>query len=179
MESTEDHDWLGHGIYFWENDAVRGYQWAKESRKKLESPSVVGAVIELGRCLDLTTQTGIEAVRVSYEGLRAFAEKNGTPISENKDAAKLAVGNKVIRLLDCQVINNLFKIYKEAQTKNPSLQPYGTVRSLFPEGEELYPTAGFWSKTHVQVCVRDPSQILGVFRIPEWQRELLNIPKIY
>jgi transposase InsO family protein len=65
------------------------------------------------------------------------------------------------------------------QTKNPSLQPYGTVRSLFPEGEELYPTAGFWSKTHVQVCVRDPNQILGIFRIPEWQRVLLNMPEVY
>jgi hypothetical protein len=179
VESTEDYDWLGHGIYFWENDAVRGYQWAKESRRKFANPSVVGAAIELGKCLDLTTQTGIEGVKVAYDNLRVFAEKNGTPILENKDAARLGVGNRAIRRLDCQVMNHFFKIYKEARAKDPSLEPYGTVRSLFPEGEELYPTSGFWSKTHVQICVRDRIQILGVFRVPEWQREVLGLPELY
>jgi hypothetical protein len=30
-------------------------------------PSVVGAAIELGNCLDLTTQSGITAVKLAYD----------------------------------------------------------------------------------------------------------------
>jgi hypothetical protein len=68
--STKDYDWLGEGSYFWENDAVRAYQWATEPRRKFKRPSLVGSVIELGQCLDLMTQSGIAAVKVAYEGFR-------------------------------------------------------------------------------------------------------------
>jgi hypothetical protein len=54
-----------------------------------------------------------------------------------------------------------------------------TVRSLFPEGKRLYSGAGFKDKTHIQICVREPEQILGVFRIPEWQRIEWELPELY
>jgi hypothetical protein len=54
VPSKKDYDWLGAGIYFWENDVLRAYQWAIEARRGFKHPSVVGAVIELGSCLDLT-----------------------------------------------------------------------------------------------------------------------------
>ncbi len=28
MKSTNEYDWLGHGIYFWENSPYRAYEWA-------------------------------------------------------------------------------------------------------------------------------------------------------
>jgi hypothetical protein len=77
--SKRDYDWLGAGSYFWENDAVRAYQWATESRRKFNNPSVVGAVFELGNCLDLTTQSGIEAVKLAYNQLIRMANENGDP----------------------------------------------------------------------------------------------------
>jgi len=49
----KDYHWLGSGVYFWEYDQERAFEWAKEkaSRNEIEDPFVVGAVIELGRCL--------------------------------------------------------------------------------------------------------------------------------
>jgi len=76
-------------------------------------------------------------------------------------------------------VNYLFEILKTAQESDPDIQPHPTVRAMFPEGTKLYPGAGFWQKTHVQLCVREPEQILGVFRIPEWQRVELNLPELY
>ena len=29
LSSTNDYDWLGNGIYFWENNEERAWQWAK------------------------------------------------------------------------------------------------------------------------------------------------------
>lgn len=177
--SMEDYDWLGSGSYFWENDIVRAYQWATELRRKFDHPSVVGTVIELGNCLDLTTQAGIAAVKLAYEEFIFFAQLNGIPIPENVDPAKGSGGDKILRRLDCAVMNYLFKIAQTAQESDPRTQPYTAVRALFPEGSALYPGAGFRDKTHIQICVRVPEQILGVFRIPEWQSEELGLQSLY
>ena len=177
--STEDYDWLGSGSYFWENDVLRAYRWATEPRRKFGYPSAVGAVIELGNCLDLTTQTGITAVKLAYDDFISTAEEDGTPVPENVNPAKESGGDKIIRRLDCAVMNYLYKIVKTAQESDPKSQPYATVRALFPEGSDLYPGAGFRDKTHIQICVREPEQILGVFRIPDWQRIELELPSLY
>jgi hypothetical protein len=177
--STRDYDWLGAGIYFWENDPIRAYQWATELRRKIDLPSVVGAVVELGECLDLTTQSGIDAVKLAYDKFVLTAEKDGTLIPQNIDPAEEFAGDKIIRRLDCAVMNFLYEIAGTEQESDPGSQPYATVRAMFPEGSELYPGAGFRDKTHIQICVRDPEQILGVFRIPEWQRIELELPSLY
>jgi hypothetical protein len=177
--SIRDYDWLGSGSYFWENDVVRAYQWAAEPRRKFEHPSVVGAAIDLENCLDLTTQSGIDAVRLAYNELVKMAERDGKPIPENVDPANESDGDRIIRRLDCAVMNCLFGILQTAQESAPKSQPYATVRALFPEGSELYPGAGFRDRTHIQICVRNPEKILGVFRIPEWQRTELELPSLY
>jgi hypothetical protein len=179
LPSRKDYDWLGAGIYFWENDAIRAYQWAIEPRRNLDHPSVVGAVIQLGHCLDLTTQSGIEAVRLAYDDFILTAQENGIPVPQNVDPASVPGGDKILRHLDCAVMNYLYGIRESAQESDPGSLPYVTVRALFPEGAELYPGAGFRAKTHIQICVREPEQILGVFRIPEWQRIELELPSLY
>ncbi len=178
--SIQDHDWLGLGSYFWENDVVRAYQWAKEPRRNFDHPSVVGAVIELGNCLDLATQSGISAVKLAHKQLIDVLKREGAPIPKNVDPPKILRGDKIIRRLDCAVMNYLFdQVLKEVQELDPKSQPYTSVRALFPEGKKLYKGAGFYKNTHVQICVREPEQILGVFRIPEWQRIELGLPDLY
>lgn len=179
LPSRKDYDWLGTGIYFWENDVIRAYRWATEARRKFKSPSVVGAVIDLGHCLDLTTQSGIDAVKLAYDEYKLTAEEVGKPLPQNADPANEGDGNKILRRLDCAVMNYLYEIVETAQESDPKSQLYATVRAMFPEGRELYPGAGFLSKTHIQLCVRASAQILGVFRIPEWQREELDLPVLY
>ena len=41
---------------------------------------------------------------------------------------------------------------------------YDTVRGAFLEGDPVYPGAGFSRETHLQIAVRNPSCLLGVFR---------------
>ena len=168
---------------FWENDVVRAYQWATEARRNIDHPSVVGAVIELGNCLDLTTQAGIDAVSLAYKIFVGMVGLLGGTLPENVDPVRGTSGDKAIRRLDCAVMNCLFETQQTMQNLDPvsqqlGTQPYATVRALFPEGSELYPGAGFRDKTHIQICVREPEQILGVFRILEWQRIELELPSI-
>ncbi|WP_441286844.1 hypothetical protein ACSRUE_31625 [Sorangium sp. KYC3313] len=50
--STNDDDWPGHGIYFWEYAPQQAWWWARR-RYGEDDAAVVGAMIHLGRCLDL------------------------------------------------------------------------------------------------------------------------------
>ncbi|MHA4806551.1 hypothetical protein ACX0G9_00520 [Flavitalea flava] len=53
--SKEPYDWLGHVIYFWENNYERAWQWAMDKKKRgtIKTPAVIGATLDLGYCCDL------------------------------------------------------------------------------------------------------------------------------
>jgi len=169
LSTDNSYDWLGPGSYFWENDPIRAYQWAKLAWRKIDQPSLVGAVIDLGRCLDLTTQEGIEAVKSAYKGLKELHTITGEKLPINSGIEK---GK---RNLDCAVIKHLHRAHRKMIESDPTVQEYQTVRALFVEGAPLYAGAGFHDKTHVQICVIDPKQVLGVFRLPNWQQTSLGI----
>jgi hypothetical protein len=153
--SEKDYDWLGNGIYFWENNPVRAMRWAEWSAaqpwSKVEDPFVVGAVIDLGHCLSLLQTDGIEAINSAYKMLKEASEAEGVPPLPENDG--------VMRRLDCRVVQVLHSIREYAE-----LPPFDTVRGMFPEGEELYPNAGFRDQNHIQLCVRSRSCIKGYFR---------------
>lgn len=63
LPSNNSYDWLGNGIYFWENSLARAEEWAvsyckrynrEHSDEEPKRPAVIGAVISLGHCMDLT-----------------------------------------------------------------------------------------------------------------------------
>ena len=47
LSSDNDYDWLGNGIYFWEEAPARAYEWAKW--KFEDDAAVIGAKIRLGQ----------------------------------------------------------------------------------------------------------------------------------
>jgi hypothetical protein len=177
--SNKPYDWLGSGAYFWERDPLRAYEWALERRP--HQPCVVGAAIELGNCLDLTTRSGIQAVRVAHDSYLALQEEeNHRPVLRNQPAKSGRPSDLIIRYLDNAIIDHLHQSYKRASDLSGGrIREFDTVRALFPEGEPLYENAGFLEKTHVQIAVKKPEQVLGVFRIPAYKLRELGMPEIY
>ena len=125
----------GHGVYFWENDPQRGLEWAQHGnpKKKIADPDVVGAIIDLGYCLDLTTRIGLDEVAEAFEMLRATYETTKTPLPMNKGG-----DDHEWRELDCQVIQTL-----HAYRIDRGLPEYDSVRAPFLEEKPLYPGADF------------------------------------
>lgn len=162
-KSTNAYDWLGPGIYFWESNPVRGIQFAEElrssarGRKRIRKPAVVGAAIDLGLCLDLTTAAGIAQLKIAYDKLVSISKKAKFELPRNHP-------DGLRRNLDCAVIEMFHRIRREA-----GAAPVDTVRGIFIEGDRIYPTSGFFEKTHVQICVCNPHMIKGVFRVPDSQ----------
>ena len=148
--------WLGSGIYFWENDPERALEWAREKseRAELADPFVIGAVIDLGNCLDLQVRSNVKLLEDAYFNLEALTLSAGRKMPTNRKARKDQRDDNVLRYLDCAVINHLRTLAKE---------PFDTVRGLFIEGEPIYPGAEIFHKTHSEIAVCNPACIKGLF----------------
>lgn len=138
--SRNPYDWLGEGIYFWEHAPGRAMTWGGKG-------GVVGALIQLGLCLDLTEIRYTDLLATHYQSVRETYERKGLTLPRNR-------GKR--RDLDCLVINELF----DSDGKNR----FQTVRCPFLEGDPIFPGSGIRRESHIQVAVRDPACILGVFR---------------
>lgn len=172
LPSAKRHDWLGPGVYFWENDPLRALEWAQESqvRGKVTEPYVVGAVIAMGKCLDLTTRGDLRLLAEAYEAFSNMASAAELPIPQNEPIPNAPSSDeKLMRYLDCAVINfmhNEIAMESRDSQRDPHaspVEPFTTVRGLFVEGKPAYPGGGFYSKTHGQIAVCDPAAIRGVF----------------
>jgi hypothetical protein len=159
-------DWLGEGMYFWQNNYERALHYATHppTKSTIKTPAVLGAVFTLGQCLDLTDKANIDIVKMSYvmlnDSLKAAQKelpRNINPV-EDPDSR-----DRIIRRLDCTVINH---IHTSRNDRNST--PFDSVRAVFFEGKEIYQGAGFLDKTHIQICIRNPNLIKAFF-IPREQ----------
>ena len=160
-KSNNRYDWLGSGVYFWECDPQRAMEFAesviannKQSKGSINTPAVIGAIIDLGNCLDLANRKNVELLAQAnklYLNLVGGEEK----AAKNRGALPNMKG----RFRDCVVINLLNTII-DLDDKNSS---FDTVRATFMEGEPIYPTSAFYTFTHTQICVRNLNCIKAVF----------------
>jgi hypothetical protein len=159
IPSKNQWDWLGHGIYFWEHNYHRALEWARYLMDNPEimpkgispiiDPSAVGAIIDLGKCLNLLDGKSVEVVKGTYTLFLELCAVAGTTVPKNKGKA---------RNLDCAVMNavNMF-VKKQKETS------YDTIRGMFYEGNPLYEESGFLEKNHIQICVINLNCIKGYF----------------
>lgn len=165
--SDNKYDWLGNGIYFWENSYQRAYDWALNNSKYKE-PAVLGAVIDLGYCLNLTDYHSADILKRGYELLKVRCSTLGVDLPQNRKSKTRE--DILLRDLDCAVIQQIHEYNYESENKS-----YDSVRGVFIEGGEAYPGAEFREKTHIQLCILNPNCIKGFFS-PRKANELFLIP---
>ena len=139
--SRNRYDWLGEGIYFWEHGPERARAWGKGG--------VVGAAIQLGTCLDLTDIVATRLLGAAYDSLAETYLAEGMPLPENR-------GKR--RERDRLVVDQVVTLASSAGVR------YQTVRAPFLEGDPAYPGTEIRLESHIQLAVRDPTCIVGVFR---------------
>jgi hypothetical protein len=140
--SQKSWDWLGDGVYFFQDAPERARQWAEN--RYGDQGVVIAASIDLENCLDLFDIQYVELLRFGYEAIRESYLKAGTPLP------KQTAG---YRGLDRAVLN--FLADWTADTGNT----FKTVRGMFIEGEPIYPESYLYSLSHVQIAVRDVTLI--------------------
>jgi hypothetical protein len=145
--SANDYALLGHGIYFWEYAPERAMNWSNRSGDP--KGGVIGAIIQLGNCLDLTDLAETQLLANFFETVRLDYGRLGLDLPVNRNGRNF---------LDCLMINELGKDSSERGF------PFQTVRCPFLEGDEVYPGSAIRSQSHMQLVVKNSANILGVFR---------------
>lgn len=149
-------DWLGPGVYFWEQNPIRALEYAiacatgkQKNKVPIKTPFVIGAIIELGNCLNLIEQNSLNIVKEAHAGLENTMKAGNQKMPINKGTN---------RQLDCAVIQYVHHTNKKLNDK-----PYDTIRSAFIEGKEIYPGSNFTERLHIEICVINTSFIKGYF----------------
>ncbi len=156
VPSDSNCEWLGRGVYFWENSYDLALKWAKQHYP--DAPDVLGAIIIPGHCLDLTDSQCSEYLASFSEVFETLYEKiyNEKPLM-NKPSQEF-------HPYDCALINT-FRDTVEISYKD--MPPVETVRAAFQEGEHIARST-FRKLNHIQWAIPYPEKnILGYFRPSE------------
>lgn len=146
--SENKYDWLGGGVYFWQDAPTRAWRWAEEHHR--DTAAVVQATIHLDDCMDLLDMPAwTESLRQAYDAVQNTYERAGEKLRDQ------VVGRA--HWLDCAVVNLAVKLLARQGMM------IRVVRGAFREGVEIYPTSAFFTKTHVQISVIDR----GLIREPQ------------
>jgi hypothetical protein len=151
IASANEYDWLGSGIYFFQDAPHRAEHWAHQMH---DEPGVVRAEISLEGCLDLLDIAWFSFLNEAHDLYVARAKRLGLPLPRQTTGA---------HRLDCAVIDYAVDLLRAAGTVISS------VRGAFGEGRSAFPNSALLDLSHVQIAVRDPSVILGIEQVARSQ----------
>ncbi len=117
LPSTNDYDWLGKGIYFWEQNLERAKEWASD-RTSIQQPAVIGAIIDLGHCLNLMDSEYINLLKEEHTLLCDEFQELELPLPKNSGGTK----DEALRRLDCAVVEHLHTRKKRSAQGIPALR---------------------------------------------------------
>jgi hypothetical protein len=181
--SRRDFDWLGHGIYFWEYAPQKVMDWAELRRRQLKkkrNPSteeikqanepiaVVASMIRLGFCFDLLEPYNVKYLLEVFEEYRETMELAGEALPQNS--------KRKHRKLDCAVFEYAYKVI----SASPEQHTADTARGVYvPAGGDRRIWEASWISrdTHIQLCVRNPSCILGTWLYHPTKMEIGDVQK--
>lgn len=157
--SRNNHDWLGHGVYFWEYAPKQALWWAK--RKHGTDAAVVGAMIRLGNCLDLLDPEVALQLKRFHDELETARQLAGSPLPSNHNTKKYR---------DCAVLESFYAAVgdtePEIQTSRGVYVPTPGSAGIDGGGGRLWERSWLTLDAHIQVCVRDTTCIIGVWPVP-------------
>lgn len=151
--STNDDDWLGHGIYFWEYAPQQAWWWARQ--RYGADAAVVGAIIRLGQCFDLFDPANAELLAEAYASLCRTLREINQPIPNNANKFKY---------LDCAVFNYLYSRLEEAGFSVDCTRAV-FVPMIGGRLPRLWSRSAVFRGGHIQLCVREPRNIIAVWSV--------------
>ena len=150
-ESADVDEWLGTGVYFWEYAPKQAWWWAKRFNK-ISDPAVVGAMIRLGNCFDLLDSRNIEALQKAKDGMVRLMRREGVKVPENK---------RIYKNLDCAVFNYFYQTVEDEG--GPKIDSARAAYVPTESRKRIWRASWIYKDTHIQVCVRNQSNILAVW----------------
>lgn len=170
--SDKEHEWLGQGMYFWENNWRRGMEWAVQKFEKnlIRRPAVVGALLDLRNCCDFSDQHYLNLIGSYHQDMKDDRMTRGRSMPVNFAPKGTLPKDIVARNLDCAVVEHMHEEmdwlnrFGVPEHFDHDTKPFDSVRGLFIEGKPVFEGSGIFSKSHIQICIRNPACIVGFFQ---------------
>jgi hypothetical protein len=145
--SNNDYDWLGEGVYFWQDAPIRAGQWAKSIYP--QHPAVIKSRIRLNNCIDLLDIGWIPTIKEIYNRFANNYQAANLPLpTQNPHRSKA-------HRLDCAFFD-----YAVTAINRSSERKVETIRAVFLEGENIYPNSAIYDLAHVQIAVKNMASIV-------------------
>jgi hypothetical protein len=141
--SRNVYDWLGDGVYFFQDAPNRAREWA--AQRYDADGVVIRSVIRLDDCLDLLDIKANDLLNEAYLAYVDTMRRSGSPLPRQTTGA---------HRLDRAVLN--YAVRFAAVHLGMSIR---AVRSVFGEGAPIFPGSAILDRAHVQIAVRDASLI--------------------
>ena len=142
-------EWLGDGVYFWQDAPSRALQWGSEwAARTGEKVAVLRARIRLGEgCLDLLDTDAAELI---WEYARHFGAKfpKGRPWPMNRSSGRHELDATFFNWVALALAGDGIAVT--------------SIRAAIAEGEPLFEGSPIRRRSHVQIAVREPK-----FRPPD------------
>jgi len=143
--SSNDYDWLGTGVYFFQDAPVRAWEWANQQHPA--NPAVIRSSIRLEDCIDLLDIEWFPIITEAYSlFVEEYRQANRPLPRQNPDRSKA-------HRLDCAYFNYIVEVLgQQGQTVR-------AIRAVFLEGERVFPNSAIFTRAHVQIAIKDHSLI--------------------
>ncbi len=141
--SRNDYDWLGDGVYFFQDGLLRAWQWARERHG--DDAAVIGAEIRLVDCMDLLDVGNYEVLSNAFDEYVGLLGRAGRAVPTQSEGA---------HPLDRDVINYAVDMLARRGVR------ITCVRATFQEGRPVYQGSAFYNLSHVQIAVREPEDCI-------------------
>lgn len=138
IPSRNPYDWLGDGVYFFQDAPGRAWEWARENHGS--EAAVVGAELHLVDCIDMLDSMWTNFMTLAYDSFLEYYKLAGFDLPTQTRGA---------HRLDREVINYAIGVLAERGII------IRCVRSAFEEGHPVYPDSAFHNRSHIQIAIRD------------------------
>jgi hypothetical protein len=143
--SDNDYDWLGTGIYFFQDAPLRAKQWA--IGQHLSNPAVICSRVCLDNCIDLFDIGWQPLLKNVYNAfVEQYRDTDRLLPQQNPERSKA-------HRLDCAFFNFAIELISQEQ-------PIDSIRAAFMEGERLFPSSAIFELAHIQIAIRNPNLII-------------------
>ena len=136
IQSCTEDEWLGDGVYFFENDERQAICFITKARK-VQNYKVIKANIKTKNLLDLIDLE-------TYENFEQFARQFKDRYLKKKD-------NRPRKLINSVVLKAMYK-----------LKPYDVVRAVFPVPQTQPAPRTNIQPMQIQICVKEPKCITDI-----------------
>lgn len=153
--STNPYDWLGEGIYFFQDGPNFAYHWGTSDRRagRHDDLALFAADIELHGFIDLLDFAWGQFLREASATLEESADPEYLKAKEKQKEYEFGVDQRQGHWLDQYVIQAAASGMKEK-----GIEVMG-VRSAFWEGAPLYEKSHIMDRQHIQIAVRNVAAI--------------------